>query len=111
MKEETVPSNGSSQANVVNIGNRVLKLGLDMHYRQVTVAMQEDGGRIKAAGKMRHADFLNLAIVNKEEKTGAKAVLAVTGVLEKSRSRSLAQVSLLDANFANFSGLSAREAA
>jgi hypothetical protein len=59
MKEETVTSNGSSQANVVNKGNRVLKLGLDTHYRQVTVAMQEDGGRIKAAGKMRHADFLN----------------------------------------------------
>ena len=30
---------------------RVLKLGLDVHYRQVTVAMQEDGGRIKAGGK------------------------------------------------------------
>jgi hypothetical protein len=59
MKEETVTSNRSSQANVVNKGNRVLKLGLDMHYRQVTVAMQEDGGRIKGAGKMRHADFLN----------------------------------------------------
>jgi transposase len=44
---------------VVNKGNRVLKLGLDTHYRQVTVAMQEDGGRIKAGGKMRHADFLN----------------------------------------------------
>src|SRR6478672_1959884 len=59
MKEETVTSNGSSQASVVNKGNRVLKLGLDTHYRQVTVAVEEDGGRIKAAGKMRHADFLN----------------------------------------------------
>ena len=29
MKEETVTSNGSSQANVVNKGNRVLKLNLD----------------------------------------------------------------------------------
>ena len=44
---------------MVNKGNRVLKLNLDTHYRQVTVAMQEDGGRIKAAEKMRHADFLN----------------------------------------------------
>jgi hypothetical protein len=43
MKEETVTSNGSSQANVVNKGNQVLKLGLDTHYQQVTVAMQEDG--------------------------------------------------------------------
>ena len=38
---------------------RVLKLGLDVHYRQVTVAMQEDGGRIKAAGKMGYGAFLN----------------------------------------------------
>ena len=38
---------------------RVLKLGLDLHYRQVTVAMQEDGGRIKAAGKMSYEAFLN----------------------------------------------------
>jgi hypothetical protein len=30
-----------------------------VHYRQVTVAMQEDGGRIIPAGKMRHVDFLN----------------------------------------------------
>jgi len=67
MKEETVTSNGSSQANVVNKGNRVLKLGLDTHYRQVTVAMQEDGGRIKAAGKMRHADFLNWVYKKLEE--------------------------------------------
>jgi hypothetical protein len=36
---------------------RALKLGLDVHYRQVNVAMQEDGGRIKAAGKMRHGLF------------------------------------------------------
>jgi len=34
-------------------------LGLDVHYRQVTVAMQENGGRIKAAGKMGHVEFLN----------------------------------------------------
>ena len=57
-KKSEVSSNGSSEANVNHSGNRVLKLGLDVHYRQVTVAMQEDGGRIKAAGKMRHADFL-----------------------------------------------------
>ena len=58
-KKTEVSSNGSSEANVNNSGNRVLKLGLDVHYRQVTVAMQEDGGRIKAAGKMSHAVFLN----------------------------------------------------
>jgi transposase len=59
MKKQTVTREGSGQAIVVNKDNRVLKLGLDTHYRQVTVAMQEDGGRIKAAGKMRHGDFLN----------------------------------------------------
>ena len=58
-KKTEVSSNGSSEANVNNSGNRVLKLGLDVHYRQVTVAMQEDGGRIRAAGKMSHEGFLN----------------------------------------------------
>jgi hypothetical protein len=38
-------------------GKRVLKLGLDLHYRQVTVAVQEDGGQIKVAGKMSHEVF------------------------------------------------------
>jgi transposase len=37
--------------------NRVLKLGLDMHYRQVTVAMQEEAGAIKAVGRMGHDGF------------------------------------------------------
>jgi urease beta subunit len=49
--DEGISGSGSNQASVANNGNRVLKLGLDMHYRQVTVAMQADGGRIKAAGK------------------------------------------------------------
>jgi hypothetical protein len=48
-----------SRESLVNELNRVLNLGLDVHYRQVTVAMQEDGGRIKAAGKMSYVDFLN----------------------------------------------------
>ena len=38
---------------------RALNLGLDVHYRQVTVAMQEDGGRITVAGKMSHGVFLS----------------------------------------------------
>jgi len=59
MNNETISSNGISPASLVNYVNRVLNLGLDVHYRQVTVAMQEDGGRIKAAGKMGHVDFLN----------------------------------------------------
>ena len=37
---------------------RILNLGLDEHYWQVTVAMQEDGGRIKVVGKMSHEAFL-----------------------------------------------------
>ena len=59
MNKETVSKDGISAASLVNYVNRVLNLGLDVHYRQVTVAMQEDGGRIKAAGKMGHKDFLN----------------------------------------------------
>src|SRR5271154_3487521 len=61
MNNETISSNGISAASLVDYVNRVLNLGLDVHYRQVTVAMQEDGGRIKAAGKMGHVDFLNWA--------------------------------------------------
>ena len=57
--KETITSNGISAASLVNHVNRVLNLGLDVHYRQVTVAMQEGGGRIKSAGKMGHVDFLN----------------------------------------------------
>ena len=52
-----VSGNGSNQASVAHNGDRELKLGLDVHYRQVTVAMQEDGGRIKAVGKMGHEAF------------------------------------------------------
>jgi transposase len=44
---------------VVNGEKRILRLVLDTHYRQVTVAMQEDGGRIKVAGKKIYADFGN----------------------------------------------------
>ena len=33
-------------------------LGLDLHYRQVTLAMQEGAGRIKGAGKMSYGVFL-----------------------------------------------------
>src|SRR5271163_2280834 len=49
MKKQT--SEVISGGSLVNYVNGVLNLGLDVHYRQVTVAMQEDGGRIKAAGK------------------------------------------------------------
>jgi transposase len=59
MNKETVTRNGNSELNVVNGEKRVLKLGLDTHYRQVTVAMQEDGGRIKVAGKKAYGDFAN----------------------------------------------------
>ena len=57
MKKQT--SEVISKESLVNELNRVLNLGLDVHYRQVTVAMQEDAGRIKAAGKMSYGDFLN----------------------------------------------------
>ncbi len=54
---QTISSSGGGQASVAHSEDRVLKLGLDLHYRQVTVGMQEDGGRIKAVGKMGHAAF------------------------------------------------------
>ena len=56
---QSISGSGSNQASGPYQGDRVLRLGLDVHYRQVTVAMQEDGGRIKAAGKMSHQAFAN----------------------------------------------------
>jgi transposase len=41
----------------VDFAERILKLGLDVHYRQVTVAMQEDGGMVRAVGKMGYEQF------------------------------------------------------
>jgi hypothetical protein len=54
---QTISSSGGNRASGEHNGNRVLQLGLDVHYRQVTVAMQEDGGRIKGAGKVSHQAF------------------------------------------------------
>jgi transposase len=48
---------GAIKQGVEQDSKRVLRLGLDLHYRQVTVALQEDGGRIKVAGKMSHQVF------------------------------------------------------
>jgi len=48
---------GESQASIEQNNSRLLKLGLDMHYRQVTVGMQEEAGQIKAVGKMGHEAF------------------------------------------------------
>jgi hypothetical protein len=60
MNNNKVISKGiGDEATQDNVVVRALKLGLDVHYRQVTVAMQEDGGRIKGAGKMSHGVFLN----------------------------------------------------
>src|ERR1700731_3295802 len=59
MNKVTLSRNSNSELGMVNGEKRVLKLGLDTHYRQVTVAMQEDGGRIKAGGKMGYGDFGN----------------------------------------------------
>lgn len=56
MKKETksVSAISKSQASVEQQADKLLKLGLDMHYRQVTVAMQEESGPIKAVGRMGH---------------------------------------------------------
>jgi transposase len=54
----SVSDRESNLAIEVNHGKRVLNLGMDTHFRQVTAGMQEDGGRIKAAGKMSYPLFL-----------------------------------------------------
>ena len=59
IKQRVIISSGSSSNQTIVAVKRILKLGLDVHYRQVTVAMQEDGGRIKVAGKMSHDVFAN----------------------------------------------------
>src|SRR5215469_2751476 len=62
-----VSKGNGEEATQDNTLARVLNLGLDVHYRQVTVAMQEDGGRIKGAGKMSHGAFLNWVRAKLEE--------------------------------------------
>ena len=54
----SVSDRESNLAIEFNHGKRVLNLGMDTHFRQVTAGMQEDGGRIKAAGKMSYPLFL-----------------------------------------------------
>jgi len=54
-------------------------LGLDVHYQQVTVAMQEDGGRLKAAGKMGHVDFLNWVPTAAAVRAQGKGLLCAQG--------------------------------
>src|SRR5258708_23817793 len=41
----------------VNLSVKILKLGLDVHYRQVTVAMQEDGWLVRPVGKMGYREL------------------------------------------------------
>lgn len=54
---ETVSDNGEEPSREERSGKGILKLGLDVHYRQVTVAMQEGYGPIKAVGKLSHDRF------------------------------------------------------
>src|SRR5260370_36897421 len=66
---ESVWDNGQRQASVERRCKGVLKLGLDVHYRQVTVAMEKEEGRIKAAGRMGHDGGENWV----ERKSGARS--------------------------------------
>ena len=61
MKKQTevVSSDGERRASVEQGTKGLLKLGLDVHYRQVTVAMQEEDGALKAVGRMSHDGFWN----------------------------------------------------
>jgi transposase len=56
---ETLSDDKLVEARVRSQSKVRVKLGLDMHYRQVTVAMQEEDGAIKALGKMSHDGFSN----------------------------------------------------
>jgi ribosomal protein S6 len=42
----------------LDLRESILKLGLDLHYRQVTVGMQEEGGIVRAVGKMGYRELL-----------------------------------------------------
>lgn len=58
--EARVSASEQDQSRAGRSANKTrVKLGLDMHYRQVTVAMQEEDGAIKALGKMSHDGFSN----------------------------------------------------
>jgi transposase len=59
MKQILITGKSLHQEKVEEKRNQVLKLGLDVHYRQVTVAMQEEAGAIKAVGRMGHERFEN----------------------------------------------------
>lgn len=54
---EVVWDNGEPPSRAERGSKGILKLGLDLHYRQVTVAMQEESGPLKAVGKMSHDGF------------------------------------------------------
>src|SRR5260221_9558074 len=41
----------------LDLREKILKLGLDLHYRQVTVGMQGDGSLVRAGGKMGYREF------------------------------------------------------
>ena len=68
MKQTLITGKSLYQEKVEEKRNQVLKLGLDVHYRQVTVAMQEEAGALKAVGRMSHDGFGNW--VEKKLKAG-----------------------------------------
>ena len=68
MKQILITGKSLHQEKVEEKRNQVLKLGLDVHYRQVTVAMQEEAGALKAVGRMGHDGFGNW--VEKKLKAG-----------------------------------------
>jgi transposase len=58
-QNKAASAKGERAASVEHENKGLLKLGLDVHYRQVTVAMQEEDGAIKAVGRMEHDGFWN----------------------------------------------------
>src|SRR5258707_15783598 len=54
----------------LDLREKILKLGLDLHYRQGTGGMQEDGSLVGAVGKKGYREFLKWG--NKKLSEGVK---------------------------------------
>jgi hypothetical protein len=66
---QSVSDNGDQPARAKKGNQGILKLGLDMHYRQVTVPMQEESGPIKAVGGQDEHDRFE-AWIEKKRREG-----------------------------------------
>src|SRR6267378_2922196 len=64
----------------LDLREKILKLGLDLRYRQVTVGMQEDGSLVRAVGKMSYREFFKWG---KKQKTDRRDSCQLTDDLDR----------------------------